>query len=123
MALSDFFRINFPYGIARDSEIGWYAFNREYMPLGWHKKDHSVFNATKLEEIRKIGSNYKGLTEKLLLELADGPNNIDRDEQGKITRIWFYSDGSNPNNDSKNWEPYIRKIKKLGKLKVNRIAE
>ncbi|MBB5638260.1 hypothetical protein HDE68_004189 [Pedobacter cryoconitis] len=123
MALSDFFRINFPNAIARDPEIRWYAFNREYMPLGWHKKDHSVFNPTKLEEIRKIGSNYNSLTEKHLLVLADGPNSTDRDEHGKITRIWFYSDGSNPNIDSKNYEPYIKKIKKLGKLEVNRIAE
>jgi len=118
MALSDFFRINFPYGIARDPEIGWYAFNREYMPLGWHKKDHSVFNATKLEEIRKIGSNYKGLTEKLLLELADGPNNIDRDEQGKITRIWFSVMVAIPIMIQKTGNHTLRKSKNLESLKL-----
>lgn len=118
MALNDFFRINFPYGIARDAQGGWYAFNREYMPLGWHTKDQDVFNATMAEEVQKISCNYKGLTERLLLELSDGPDYVDRDDKGEISRIWFYGDGSNPNDDLKSWEPYLRKMKRLGKLKV-----
>ncbi|MFW0716216.1 hypothetical protein [Pedobacter sp. N23S346] len=118
MALTDFFRINFPYGIAFIPKMGWYAFNREYMPLGWHKKDHTAFNSSTVEEIQKISSFYKGLSEKLLHELADESDSIERDDSGEITRIWFYSDSNNPNNDLKNWEPYIKKIKKLAKLKV-----
>lgn len=40
MPLSDFFRINLPYGIKRNSKNEWFAFNREYVPIGWNKKDH-----------------------------------------------------------------------------------
>jgi hypothetical protein len=32
MALSDFFRINMPYGLKRNPSDEWFAFNREYMP-------------------------------------------------------------------------------------------
>mgnify|MGYP001099126045 CR=1 FL=1 len=119
MALTDFFRINFPYGIAFIPNQGWYAFNREYMPLGWHTKDHTAFDSSTNDEIQKISSFYKGVSEKFLLELADGSDSIERDDSGEITRIWFYSDGNNPNNDLKYWDHYIKKIKKLGKLKVD----
>ena len=41
MALTDFFRINLPYGIVRDSKGRWSAFNREYLPLGWNEREDS----------------------------------------------------------------------------------
>ena len=34
MALSNFFKINLPYGIKRNENGQWTAFNREYKPLG-----------------------------------------------------------------------------------------
>jgi len=34
--LSDFFRINLPYGIAKNENGEWMAFNREYLPLGYN---------------------------------------------------------------------------------------
>ncbi len=37
--LSDFFRINLPYGISRTDDNEWFAFNREYLPLGWNDSD------------------------------------------------------------------------------------
>jgi hypothetical protein len=36
MALTDFFRINLPYGIQKNDVGEWSAFNREYKPLGWN---------------------------------------------------------------------------------------
>ncbi len=35
MALSDFFRINLPYGMMRNESGEWFVFNREYAPLGF----------------------------------------------------------------------------------------
>ena len=36
MGLFDFFRVNLPYGLKKNSKKEWIAFNREYMPLGWN---------------------------------------------------------------------------------------
>jgi hypothetical protein len=34
MALTDFFRINLPYGLKKKLDNKWFIFNREDMPLG-----------------------------------------------------------------------------------------
>jgi len=39
MSLTDFFRINLPYGIHRNKNNEWSAFNREYLPLGWNNNE------------------------------------------------------------------------------------
>jgi hypothetical protein len=39
MPLTDFFRINLPYGLKRNDNDEWFCFNREYVPLGWNSKD------------------------------------------------------------------------------------
>jgi len=117
--LSDFFRINLPYGIQRNADGGWCAFNREYMPLGFNIDHHSTATSVNHTEA-PIYTEYLRITESLLLSLADSPNSIDRDQNGNITRIWLYNDKTNPMNqriDSKElWNSYFEKLKKLSKL-------
>lgn len=118
--LNDFFRINMPYGVAKNENNEWVAFNREYLPLG--------FNDTNLKKRPgedyqgyPIYTKYKGLTEKLLIKLAWGEKGIIRNEKGEIKTIFFYNDGTNPQNQSKDkvylWEAYFEKIKTISKLK------
>jgi hypothetical protein len=114
MALTDFFRINLPYGIERNDNNEWFAFNREYMPLGWHTKSFENFDEKQHE---LISQTYTGMTEALLLKLAN-PGSVDRDKNGKIYRIWFYNDRTNPMNDSKEWDVYLSKLKRIATLKV-----
>ena len=122
--LSDFFRINLPYGISRNDQDEWMAFNREYMPLGFsttnYPKEHNADNPF---PNLPVHVKYKGLTEKVLTELAtkaDGA--IKRDEDGKISKIWLYDDGTNPVNQSRDnkqlWDSYFDKLKVLAKLKI-----
>ena len=114
MALTDFFRINFPYGIQRNDTDEWFAFNREYMPLGTAKKTAVLSD----EDWKKlfVGVRYNGLTDKLLTEIAAGEPK--RDDTGKIYFVTLYKDGSNPMNDSQYWDSYSKKLKKIGRLKI-----
>lgn len=52
MALTDFFRINLPYGIKCNDKNEWATFNREYMPLGSNNK--SIDDVEYLYQIQRI---------------------------------------------------------------------
>ena len=115
MALTDFFRINLPYGITKNKNGEWAAFNREYVSLGFND-DH-----LKHLENYPIFTKYKGITEKKLLKIAHHEDDgIQRDDSGNIIKVFLYNDGSNPMNDSKSWDTYFEKIKLLSSFKVDR---
>ena len=118
--LSDFFRINLPYGIVKNKNGEWMAFNREYLPLGYNNKDSKGMHGKSYLDL-PIYTKYKRITEKLLIELAHSEDGIQRDENGEITKVFFYNDGTNPRNQSTDkkelWDSYFDKFKKLSKLK------
>ncbi|MDR6546668.1 hypothetical protein J2810_002774 [Chryseobacterium rhizosphaerae] len=122
--LTNFFRINLPYGIAKNDNDEWMAFNREYMPLGFNDvslKEH----VGKSYHDKPIYTKYNSITEKLLLELSfDGEKGVRRDSSGKIEKVFLYDDGTNPSSgyDSKNeeekmWNDYFQKLKKISELR------
>ena len=113
MALTDFFKINFPYGIQRKSNDEWFAFNRNSMPLG--SKTTTIVSFDEWQKMF-VGVRYNGFTEALLTTIAAG--DVKRDEKGKISSVTLYTDGTNPINDPKHWDIYFSKLKKIGKLKV-----
>ena len=120
--LSDFFRINMPYGIARNKENKWMAFNREYMPLGYNNMDFKGLPGSSYLDL-PIYTEYKNIKENQLLELADDDTSVHRDENGIIEKIFLYDDGTNPVNQSKDkndlWEKYFNKLKTLSKLRTS----
>ncbi len=115
--LGNFFRINMPYGIIRNENGEWMAFNREYMPLGFNdiRYDSRVPNAL---PGCPIWTKYKALHEKTLLALAWSETGIRRDKEEKINQVWFYNDGCNPSASDKkeHWDAYFEKIKKISKF-------
>lgn len=119
--LSDFFRINLPYGIAKNSIGEWMAFNREYLPLGYKDMDLKRDPGTSYSDL-PIYTKFNGITDKLLFELAQDESSIQRDENGAIIKVFLYNDGTNPRNQSRDekelWDTYFEKLKKLSKLKV-----
>lgn len=119
--LSNFFRINLPYGIAVNDKGEWMAFNREYMPLGYNSTTYKK-NPGKSYLEMPIYTKYKGLTEKFIIGLIDEPEQASRDENGEIRYVFLYNDGSNPTNGSSRskdlWERYFQKLEKLAKLSV-----
>ena len=88
MALTDFFRINLPYGIVRDSKGRWSAFNREYLPLGWNEREDSPvdINSDNAFGNIPIHTEYEKVTEKKLFEIAGDEKFVERDTDGKINR-------------------------------------
>lgn len=97
MALSDFFRINLPYGIHRNSNNEWTAFNREYVPLGWNEIINMDSTGITEDGTEKpIYTKYSKLTEKKLLEIAGSDNMVNYDKDGKIFRVFLYDDGTVP---------------------------
>lgn len=64
MALTDFFRINMPYGIVKNDKGEWLAFNREYVPIGWNDEQHKqdLTSSESFSDI-PIKTRYKNATE------------------------------------------------------------
>lgn len=118
MALSDFFRINLPYGMKKNSKNEWFFFNRDYVPLGWNKSGESINTDTPFPEV-PVHTKYKGLTENTLIKLAwDNIEGISRNKEGKIEKVFFYNDRLNPQSNHQHWDIYFDKIKLLSKCEV-----
>ena len=112
--LSDFFRINLPYGIRGNNKKGWSAFNREYKPLGFN---NMYSDRIKYGEY-PIYTEYELLTEKKLKQL-DTNESCEIQQEGDEFLIFLYNDATNPVNstNSNNWDIYFKKLKILSKLK------
>jgi len=118
MALTDFFRINLPYGIQKNDNDEWFCFNREYLPLGWNSTEdkESIHKSYSYQRV-PIHTKYEGLTENKILEIIKEPSAIQKDENGVINRVFFYNDGTNPRNSPKDWDDYFEIIKKFSQLR------
>ena len=121
MALTDFFRINLPYGIAKNEEGDWMAFNREYRPLGYNRFSDKEIPGRGYGDL-PIYSRYKNMSDKILESLGSFETAVHRNDKNEIVKVFFYNDGTNPVNqtkdDSKLWDEYFEKLKILSKLKV-----
>jgi hypothetical protein len=120
--LNDFFSINLPYGIRRNDNGEWMAFNRENMPLGFNLKTNKYRIINSLFFDLPIYTKYTNLNEKNLLKLTSGDDSaFELDDKGNIKIIWFYNDTTNPVNQKKdvklNWEQYFEKLKILSRLR------
>jgi hypothetical protein len=119
--LDNFFRINLPYGIEKNKDGAWTAFNREYLPIGFGQKEFSKPRSDydKLPIFRK----YRKLTDKFLTDLACDKEGISRDENGEIVKVWLYRDSTNPVNsrgkNSELWQDYFDKIKRLSRIEID----
>jgi hypothetical protein len=126
--LSDFFRINLPYGISRNEKGEWMAFNREYMPLGFNTEEFERGqNAENPFPNLPVHTKYKGLTESILLKIAadnGGQLAVEYDDNGKINKVWLYNDLSNPRNQKREnkmlWNEYFDKLKILSKCEISK---
>jgi len=118
--LSDFFRINLPYGLSKNSEGEWFAFNREYLPLGWNSVRHQQSMATKKNAYSELPvyTSYKGLTEKAILTIITNPISIHRDDTGAIMKVFFYNDATNPQSNPTYWNDYFKIIRAFSKFEV-----
>lgn len=123
--LSDFFRINLPYGFAKNANGEWMAFNREYRPIGYNESSEKGLPGQSYLDL-PVYTKYQRVTEKLLLELVDDDDSgaIQRNDKGEIEKVFLYNDGTNPVNQSsdkpKLWENYFKKLQKLSKLKIEK---
>lgn len=119
MALNDFFRINMPYGIVKNSKGEWTAFNREYAPIGWNEKytGQSIDIDDSYSDI-PIRTKYKNATETILKQLIDNESAEEYDSNGDLRKIYLYGDGTNPLNNAEHWNTYLDKIKILSQLRT-----
>lgn len=116
MPLSDFFRINLPYGIKKNSKNQWFAFNREYVPIGWNTRvAKDIFSDDSYSET-PIYTEYKALTDAKLLKIAGNEDAVRRDSEEKINCIFLYNDKTNPQSAPQYWDDYLAKIKLLSTL-------
>jgi hypothetical protein len=120
MALTDFFRINMPYGIIKNKKGEWLAFNREYVPIGWnsHYPGLHIADEDSYSNL-PIRTKYKNATDVILKQLIDETSSVEYDENGKINKIFLYNDETNPTNNEKYWNSYLEKIRILSQLKTH----
>ncbi|MCB0476726.1 MAG: hypothetical protein KDC84_01085 [Crocinitomicaceae bacterium] len=115
--LSDFFRINLPYGITRKEDGSWMAFNREYMPLGYNNTMYKNIPNVLYTDL-PIYTQYKIKKGQLDFLESDGTQYNDK---GEAIKYFLYDDETNPANqtlDKKElWDLYFEKLKRLSKLK------
>tara|TARA_R110000868_G_C10654588_1_gene745289 strand:+ start:195 stop:560 length:366 start_codon:yes stop_codon:yes gene_type:complete len=121
MALNDFFRINFPFGICQYKDNKWYAYNREYLPLGFstYRIDRSDIDDKFFDQYPLL-TEYKSLNDKFCLKIAGSEEFIHRNKDGSIERVFLYNDASNPQSFPELWDIYNQKIKLLSQLIVKR---
>ncbi len=120
--LSDFFRINLPYGIAKNEKGEWMAFNREYLPIGYTDESFKNNLGTAYLDL-PIYTKYKNVSGELLKELAHSKDNgIHLDDKGSVEKVFFYNDSTNPVNQNPErqelWDDYFLKLKKLSMLRT-----
>jgi len=119
MALSNLFRINFPYGIQYDTKTKNSCFiNREYLQLGIGKNDLENFNHNLVNE---IGVKYKSLTiskiDKIVSENSNQKAKL-MSQQGDVITYFFYDHATNPSNkgNEKYFDKYFNILKELSKF-------
>lgn len=120
MALSDFFRINLPYGLKRNEEGKWLVFNREYIPIGFGDINftQSIHYENQYTSI-PVNNPYPKLDAEFIEKLiALGNIYVEYDSNQTPKYIFLYNDGTNPLNNPKGWTGYFQKIKLLSQLKV-----
>jgi hypothetical protein len=120
MALNNFFTINFPYGLKRGNNNDWFAFNREYMPLGWNDIGHkaNTFHAGVYGDF-PIYTRYKNLTEDILQQLAWSKEGIERDANGEIEQVFLYTSARRPTEANEYMSAYFERVKLLATLNVS----
>ncbi|EFK57344.1 hypothetical protein U0038_17565 [Sphingobacterium spiritivorum] len=119
MSLSNFFRINLPYGIARNSNNEWIAFNREYLPIGWNDvgfKRNDSFKNSEYGDL-PLYTKYKNISKNKIDEIIYDKELIRLDDKNEIEVIWFYNDKTNPTVSNK-WDSYFKIIEKLAHWEV-----
>lgn len=119
MSLDDFFRINLPYGLKRNPDDTWFAFNREYVPIGWNSKEkhESIYIPYAFKEF-PIHTKYKGLTENKILKIVGNADAIHRDNDGEIVTVHLYNSVTDPISSPENWKRYSQIIMSLSKLVI-----
>lgn len=119
MALTDFFRINMPYGMKKNAKGEWFFFNREYVPLGWNQTSTKSIYDDKAFSDYPVFTKYKLITEALLEKIAwDKQDGLKRNKDGTIETVFFYNDRTNPQSAPEYWDVYFEKIKLLSRCSV-----
>lgn len=107
-----------PYGIARNDQGEWMAFNREYLPIGFNDVTLKGMPGHDYMEY-SIYAKYKKISDAVLTKLTSLSEgcSIQKNELNEIVRIYFYNDNTNPTNNSTNsancWEMYFSIIRAI----------
>ncbi len=102
----------------KNSDGSWFAFNREYMPLGWNNESNKESIHSERPFNSEIHTFYSGLTDKRIKDAIVYEELISRDEDGNIKSFHFYNDKTNPTSNEKYWYMYLETLTWISKFKV-----
>jgi hypothetical protein len=107
MSLNSFRQVFLPYCLQKLPDGRWVVLNREYKPLGFRTDDFVTYEDYPIcVELKGIGP---ATFEKLSYE---GSQHKDC--------IYLYNDACIPTNSEEHMDAYLKKIRKLAKLKIGR---
>lgn len=120
MSLTDFFRVNLPYGMRKNSKGEWFTFNREYVPLGWNstRDSRNIFLDNPYPNY-PVFSKYKGLTDSVIMKIVKDSNAIVKNDLGEIESVFFYNDRTNPQSHPAFWNNYFEIIIAFSKFEID----
>lgn len=110
MALNSFFEINMPYGMLKNKNGEWMAFNREYLPLGWTDLSQQESLCSPFMQY-PVYSRFPKLTDDAIRDIFNDPDLIYKDNNGQIERVYF-SEYHTPSPE------YFRRLKMILEYKV-----
>jgi len=116
-----FLELIFRMELQKNDKGEWMAFNREYLPIGYN--DIELKGSPGLSYLdMPIYTKYKAVSQRMLNEIAHSEDGIERNENGDITKVFLYNDGTNPvnlyENKSEMWNEYFFKLVKLSSLQA-----
>ena len=133
MPLNNFFHINLPYGMSKNKDGEWLVFNREYCPLGFNTRNSESCNRINGRFNLPIYSKYSRLTDATIEKIMGDTNrsyqssrvcenggSVQYDDAGKINRVFFYNDLTDPVLNPQTWVEYFKKLKAFSSFYIGR---
>lgn len=113
-----FFRICFPYGIEKCNDDTWFPFNRDYNPIGWNGYVEEKYSAAgKPFSQFPVHIKFKHLNDELI-RAAFPKELFTEDAKGKITKVYFYLERTNPAENPELWGNYSNYVSFFSEFEI-----
>ena len=117
MALTNIFRINFPYGVAINEKDELLFLNREYMQLGCYDRKFKKGNED--DYYQNLARKYNKLNFEKVRQIVFKHTGTTKFAQAGVWRyVMFYDDPTNPSEKGNKFNSYLKLIEEFSKFDI-----